>query len=54
MKTVLILMVLVALAALAQNRWDKMTAEEKQSRALNWIIAAILIIAAAVIAGVMI
>jgi hypothetical protein len=47
-------MALVASAAVAQNRWDKMTAEEKQSSALNYIIGAIIVIAVAVIVAVMI
>lgn len=54
MKLVLILMALFAIAAIAQNRWDKMTAEEKQARALNWIVSAIIVIAVAAIVAVMI
>jgi hypothetical protein len=54
LKTILILMALVAISALAQNRWDKMTAEEKQARALNYIVGAIIVIAVAVIVAVMI
>ena len=45
---------LFVLAAIAQNRWDKMTAEEKQARALNWIVGVILTIAVTVIVAVMI
>ena len=54
MKTVLILMVLFALAAIAQNRWDKMTAEEKQLSALNYIIGCIFVGAVFVIVFIMI
>jgi ABC-type phosphate transport system permease subunit len=54
MKLALILMALVAITALAQNRWDKMTAEDKQSSALNYIVGTIFIIAVAIIAAVMI
>lgn len=50
MKIVLVLMVLVASAAIAQNRWDKLTAEEKQLKALNYIVGGILFVAIGVIA----
>ena len=54
MKIILILMALVAIAAIAQNRWDKLTAEEKQLRALNYIVGGILFVAAGAIALIMI
>lgn len=50
MKTVMLLMALVAIAAIAQNRWDKLTAEEKQLKALNYIVGGILFVAIGVIA----
>lgn len=53
MKPILILMALFVAAAIAQNRWDMMTAEEKQARAFNWIIGAIIVIAVAAIAAIM-
>lgn len=53
MKLVLIMMGLLAVAAIAQNRWDRMTGEEKQARALNWIVGAIIVIALAAIAAIM-
>jgi hypothetical protein len=49
-KLILVLMALVAIAAITQNRWDKLTAEEKQLKALNYIVGGILFVAIGVIA----
>jgi threonine/homoserine/homoserine lactone efflux protein len=54
MKLVLVLMALVAIAAIAQNRWDRLTAEEKQLRALNYIVGGILFVAVGLITLIMI
>jgi hypothetical protein len=50
----MLLMALVAIAAIAQNRWDKLTAEEKQLKALNYIVGGILFVAIGGIALIMI
>jgi hypothetical protein len=53
-KTVLLLMALISCAAIAQNRWDKLTAEEKQLKALNYIVGGIFFAAVGIIALIMI
>lgn len=54
MKYVIILLALAAITAIAQNRWDAKTAEEKQISALNYIIGFIIVMAVAVITAIMI
>jgi hypothetical protein len=49
-KLILALMAFAVLAAIAQNRWDKLTAEQKQLKALNYIVGVILFVAIGVIA----
>jgi hypothetical protein len=53
-KLILALMVFAVLAAIAQNRWDKLTAEQKQLKALNYIVGGILFAAVGGIALIMI
>jgi len=54
MTLVIALMALAVITCIAQNRLDQMTAEEKMSNALKYILGAVIILAVVAIAAIFI